>query len=268
MMSARISARRPAPRSSWLPGVQSASAANSPNMRLDYSLLDPTSGRTDSDIAFWGNIGVAGQLRRVPRLQHRRRSTGCSPASSAAARRTTSRSGSTTGGSCSSSRSTRRKRRRRRLQREPLERHDRVRPGSASRGSASSTSLTRRPGPTSRASTPTAARTRTRWSRISRTTVCCSTSPPTRASTGPNCQSPFREDLDRRSSAGRAGDGERHRAAAARRRRVARLPRHHRLPRDPQGGRVVRDRGPDLGHHATRPIPDTLDPGARRRRRA
>ena len=36
-------------------GVQSASAANSPNMRLNYSLLDPTSGRTDSDIAFWGN---------------------------------------------------------------------------------------------------------------------------------------------------------------------------------------------------------------------
>ena len=41
-------------------GVQSATAANSPNMRLNYSLLDPTSGRTDSDIAFWGNIGVAG----------------------------------------------------------------------------------------------------------------------------------------------------------------------------------------------------------------
>lgn len=41
-------------------GVQSAGAANSPNMRLAYSLPDPTSGRTDSDIAFWGNIGVAG----------------------------------------------------------------------------------------------------------------------------------------------------------------------------------------------------------------
>jgi hypothetical protein len=40
--------------------VQSATAASSPNMRLMYSLLDPTSGRTDSDIAFWGNIGVAG----------------------------------------------------------------------------------------------------------------------------------------------------------------------------------------------------------------
>ena len=40
--------------------VQSATAANSPNMRLIYSLLDPTSGRTDSDLAFWGNIGVAG----------------------------------------------------------------------------------------------------------------------------------------------------------------------------------------------------------------
>jgi hypothetical protein len=40
--------------------VQSAAAANSPNMRLAYSLPDPTSGRTDSDIAFWGNIGVAG----------------------------------------------------------------------------------------------------------------------------------------------------------------------------------------------------------------
>ena len=37
-----------------------AGGANSPNMRLAYSLPDPTSGRTDSDIAFWGNIGVAG----------------------------------------------------------------------------------------------------------------------------------------------------------------------------------------------------------------
>jgi hypothetical protein len=35
-------------------------ATNSPNVRLNYSLPDPTSGRTDSDIAFWGNIGVAG----------------------------------------------------------------------------------------------------------------------------------------------------------------------------------------------------------------
>jgi WD40 repeat protein len=40
--------------------VQSASATNSPNMRLDYSLSDTFSGRTHSDIAFWGNIGVAG----------------------------------------------------------------------------------------------------------------------------------------------------------------------------------------------------------------
>ena len=40
--------------------VQSASAVNSPNMRVEYSLLDQTSGRTHSDIAFWGNIGVAG----------------------------------------------------------------------------------------------------------------------------------------------------------------------------------------------------------------
>jgi hypothetical protein len=38
----------------------SAPASNSPNMRLAYSLPDPTAGRTDSDIAFWGNIGVAG----------------------------------------------------------------------------------------------------------------------------------------------------------------------------------------------------------------
>jgi hypothetical protein len=37
-----------------------ASASNSPNMRLAYSLLDTTSGRTHSDIAFWGNIAVAG----------------------------------------------------------------------------------------------------------------------------------------------------------------------------------------------------------------
>ena len=29
-------------------------------MRLDYSLSDTTSGRTHSDIAFWGNIAVAG----------------------------------------------------------------------------------------------------------------------------------------------------------------------------------------------------------------
>jgi hypothetical protein len=41
-------------------GVQSASAVNSPNMRLIYSLPDTTSGRTESDIAFWGNIAVAG----------------------------------------------------------------------------------------------------------------------------------------------------------------------------------------------------------------
>ena len=40
--------------------VQSASASNSPNMRLDYSLSDTTSGRTHSDIAIWGNIAVAG----------------------------------------------------------------------------------------------------------------------------------------------------------------------------------------------------------------
>ena len=41
-------------------GVQSASAVNSPNMRVNYTLLDQTSGRTHSDIAFWGNIGVSG----------------------------------------------------------------------------------------------------------------------------------------------------------------------------------------------------------------
>jgi hypothetical protein len=41
-------------------GVQPASAVNSPNMRVNYSLLDQVSGRTHSDIAFWGNIGVAG----------------------------------------------------------------------------------------------------------------------------------------------------------------------------------------------------------------
>jgi hypothetical protein len=40
--------------------VQSAAASNSPNMRIDYSLNDTTSGRTHSDIAFWGNIAVAG----------------------------------------------------------------------------------------------------------------------------------------------------------------------------------------------------------------
>jgi hypothetical protein len=41
-------------------GVQSASAANSPNMRINYGLYDTTSGRTHSDIAIWGNIAVAG----------------------------------------------------------------------------------------------------------------------------------------------------------------------------------------------------------------
>ena len=40
--------------------VHSAAATNSPNMRLDYSLNDTTSGRTHSDLAFWGNIVVAG----------------------------------------------------------------------------------------------------------------------------------------------------------------------------------------------------------------
>jgi hypothetical protein len=41
-------------------GVQSAAAVNSPNMRVNYSFLDQTAGRTHSDIAFWGNIAVAG----------------------------------------------------------------------------------------------------------------------------------------------------------------------------------------------------------------
>jgi hypothetical protein len=41
-----------------LPGA--GVATNSPNMRLDYSLIDTTSSRTHSDIAFWGNIGVSG----------------------------------------------------------------------------------------------------------------------------------------------------------------------------------------------------------------
>jgi hypothetical protein len=40
--------------------VQPGAAANSPNMRLDYSLPDLTSGRTESDLAFWGNIAVSG----------------------------------------------------------------------------------------------------------------------------------------------------------------------------------------------------------------
>src|SRR5215470_2615839 len=40
--------------------VPSAAGSNSPNMRLDYSLTDTFSGRTHSDIAFWGNIAVAG----------------------------------------------------------------------------------------------------------------------------------------------------------------------------------------------------------------
>jgi WD40 repeat protein len=40
--------------------VQSAGASNSPNMRIEYSLNDTTSGRTHSDLAFWGNIAVAG----------------------------------------------------------------------------------------------------------------------------------------------------------------------------------------------------------------
>jgi hypothetical protein len=40
--------------------VQAAGATNSPNMRIDYSLNDTTSNRTHSDLAFWGNIMVAG----------------------------------------------------------------------------------------------------------------------------------------------------------------------------------------------------------------
>jgi WD40 repeat protein len=40
--------------------VEPGAAVNSPNMRIDYSLIDQTSGRTESDIAFWGNIAVSG----------------------------------------------------------------------------------------------------------------------------------------------------------------------------------------------------------------
>src|SRR5262245_63302625 len=43
-----------------LVAVPSAAGSNSPNMRLDYSLTDTFQNRTHSDIAFWGNIGVAG----------------------------------------------------------------------------------------------------------------------------------------------------------------------------------------------------------------
>ena len=39
--------------------LPSSGATNSPNMRIDYSLID-TARDTHSDIAFWGNIGVAG----------------------------------------------------------------------------------------------------------------------------------------------------------------------------------------------------------------
>ena len=70
--------------------VQSASASNSPNMRIDYSLSDTTSGRTHSDIAFWGNIAVAGSydgFRVFNTDTHLLLGT-----TSAAARRTTSRS--------------------------------------------------------------------------------------------------------------------------------------------------------------------------------
>jgi len=41
-----------------LPGA--GLADNSPNMRIDWSLFDTTSGRTHSDIAFWGDIAVSG----------------------------------------------------------------------------------------------------------------------------------------------------------------------------------------------------------------
>ena len=43
-----------------LVAAHAATASNSPNMRIDYSLNDTTSGRTHSDLAFWGNIMVAG----------------------------------------------------------------------------------------------------------------------------------------------------------------------------------------------------------------
>ena len=42
-----------------LPGAAVADD-HSPNMTLDYALNDFTSGRTHSDLAFWGNIAVAG----------------------------------------------------------------------------------------------------------------------------------------------------------------------------------------------------------------
>ena len=40
--------------------LPSAGAASSRGMRIDWSSFDTTAGRTHSDIAFWGNIGVAG----------------------------------------------------------------------------------------------------------------------------------------------------------------------------------------------------------------
>ena len=89
--------------------VQSASASNSPNMRIDYSLNDTTSGRTHSDIAFWGNIAVAGNYDGF-RVFNTDTHLQLGPTSCAEARRTMSLSGSTTGGCCYSSRSTRRRR--------------------------------------------------------------------------------------------------------------------------------------------------------------
>ena len=52
-----------------LVAVHSAATTNSPNMRLDYSLSD-TTRETHSDLAFWGNIGVAGNYDGFRVVQH------------------------------------------------------------------------------------------------------------------------------------------------------------------------------------------------------
>ena len=83
------------------------------------------------------------------------------------------------------------------------------------------------------------------------------------SSTGPHCQTPAREDLDRRGTAGRARDRERHRHAARSTRRRSpgpvRLPRHHgflaihkaaALVRRPQGQiwDITDPANPDMQH--------------------
>ena len=245
-------------------GVQSASAANSPNMRLNYSLLDPTSGRTDSDIAFWGNIGVAGNYDgfRVFNTQTQQLLANylCrGPQNDVSLWEHNGRlllfqsidTPQTNGGTtvCSAG---------------PLVSDTTACGPPFCFEGIRIFDLTdpAQPGPHQGVYTDCGSHTHTLVPDLAnnRVLLYISSYP---GSSGPNCQSPFRKisivqvPLNAPETASVLSqpplDNER-----------PWLPRHHRLHGDPQGGRVVRDRGPDLGHH--RPgEPGHAEPGARRR---